>query len=197
MARTVDPAKHLARRLSIIDAALTRFAADGYDRTTTAAICRDAGIGSGTFFHYFPTKLSVLLAILDLGTSEVEEWFAAQEGRADPLAVVHDFVTHAAREATDPRVPGFIRAVGALLGTTEVAAALMRDEATQVRGLEVWVAAAQHAGQVRRDLPPGRLAQWIFVLLDGYLARLAADGFRAEEEQEVLVDTVARLLAAR
>ena len=45
MARTVDPAKHEARRLQIIDAALTWFATDGYERATTAAICRTAGIG--------------------------------------------------------------------------------------------------------------------------------------------------------
>ena len=64
MARTVDPERHLARRLVIIDAALTCFAATGYAGTSTAAICREAGIGSGTFFHYFPTKQSLLLAIL-------------------------------------------------------------------------------------------------------------------------------------
>lgn len=62
--RTVDPARHAARRLGIIDAALTRFAADGYEATTTASICAEAGIGSGTFFHYFPTKADVLLGIL-------------------------------------------------------------------------------------------------------------------------------------
>ena len=70
MARTVDPERHLARRLVIIDAALTCFAASGYAGTSTAAICREAGIGSGTFFHYFPTKQSLLLAILALGTEE-------------------------------------------------------------------------------------------------------------------------------
>ena len=48
MARTVDPERHEARRLVIIDAALTVFAERGYDGATTAEICRRAGIGSGT-----------------------------------------------------------------------------------------------------------------------------------------------------
>ena len=42
MARTVDPVRYEARRLAIIDAALTCFARDGYDRATTAAICAQA-----------------------------------------------------------------------------------------------------------------------------------------------------------
>ena len=86
MARTVDPVRHEARRLAIIDAALTCFAADGFDRTTTATICRTAGIGSGTFFHYFPTKLGVLLAIIELGTSDTAAWFEASGDAPSPSA---------------------------------------------------------------------------------------------------------------
>lgn len=47
----------------ILDAALTRFAIDGFDRATTAAICREARISSGTFIHYFPTTGNTLLAV--------------------------------------------------------------------------------------------------------------------------------------
>ncbi|MCC6831847.1 MAG: TetR/AcrR family transcriptional regulator [Thermoleophilia bacterium] len=195
MARTVDPERHEARRLVIIDAALTRFAADGYHGATTAAICREAGIGSGTFFHYFPTKLDLLLAILELGTGEVEEWFAAQEGRADAARVVAEFVERTAREATDPRMPGFVRAVGAVVAEPRVAAALERDERVQAHGLCGWIEAARRAGEVRTDLPAERLSQWVMVVLDGYLARLAADGLDAAAEREQLGDTVARLLA--
>src|SRR3954454_19686828 len=110
--------------MAIIDAALTRFAEDGFDRATTAAICRTAGIGSGTFFHYFPTKLDVLLAILELGTAETVAWFAAQRGRSDPGGVLADYVVHTATEFTDPRLAGFVRAVGAVMNDEQVAAAL-------------------------------------------------------------------------
>ena len=104
MARTVDPERHLARRLVIIDAALTCFAATGYAGTSTAAICREAGIGSGTFFHYFPTKQSLLLAILALGTEETRAWFDARADDADALAVVEAYVDHTAEEMSEPRL---------------------------------------------------------------------------------------------
>ncbi len=149
MARTFDPLRHQARRMVIIDAALTCFAAEGFHRTTTAAICRTAGIGSGTFFHYFPTKLSVLLGVLDVGTAESAAWFAAQAGRTDPARVIEDYVAHVADECADPRVAGFVRAVTAVLTEPDVVMALARDEAVVREGLLPWIRAAQEARQVR------------------------------------------------
>lgn len=196
MARTLDPARHQARRMAIIDAALTCFAAEGFDRTTTAAICRTAGIGSGTFFHYFPTKLSALLAILELGTAESAGWFAAQAGRTDASRVIEDYVAHAVAEFTDPRVAGFVRAVGAVLAEAEVLAALAKDEAVVHQGLLPWVRAAQEAGEVRTDIAPSRLCAWIGVVLNGFLDRMTTDGaFTATTERHMLADTVRRLLA--
>ncbi|GAB6903869.1 TetR/AcrR family transcriptional regulator [Kineosporia succinea] len=195
MARTVDPARHQARRLQIIDAALTRFAQDGYDRATTTSICRTAGIGSGTFFHYFPTKRAVLLAVLDLGTAETAQWFEAQAGRADALQVVTDFAAHHADDCTDPRVAGFVQAVGAVMTEHDVAAALARDEDVLHLGLLPWVRAAAEAGEARRDRAPEQLTAWVTVLLNGYLDRLAGQrAFDARAEKDMLLDTVRRLL---
>ncbi|WP_202925778.1 TetR/AcrR family transcriptional regulator [Goekera deserti] len=195
MARTIDPVRYAARRLAIVDAALTRFAEDGFDRATTAAICRTAGIGSGTFFHYFPAKLDVLLAILELSTAETVAWFAAQQHRTD-AAVLDDYVIHAAAGYADPRVAGFVKAVGAVMNDEQVAAALARDEAAVADGLLPWVQAAQSTGQVRVDVPAARLCAWVLVVLDGFLGRLATDtGFLAAAEQDMLLDTVRRVLA--
>ncbi len=197
MARTVDPARYERRRLAIVEAALTCFADHGFERTGTAAICRAAGIGSGTFFHYFPTKLDVLLAVLRLGTAGTEEWFAAQSqaGRADAAAVVDEFVTHTVAECADPRMPGFVKAVGALVAEPDVAAALARDTAATHGGLLPWIKAAQAAGDVRVDVSADRLCTWVLVVLDGFLSRLAEDeAFEARAEQGMLVDAVRRLL---
>ncbi|GLY30404.1 TetR/AcrR family transcriptional regulator [Kineosporia sp. NBRC 101731] len=197
MARTIDPARHQARRLQIIDAALTRFAHDGFDRATITAICRTAGIGSGTFFHYFPTKQAVLLAVLDLGATETSEWFDRQRDRADPLQVIVDYVAYQAAALNDPRVAGFTRAVGAVMGDEEVADALAREEAVVQRGLLPWIRATAERGEVRQDQPPERLAVWLALLLDGYVGRICASAqFDPDAEKEMLLDTVGRLLGA-
>lgn len=196
MARTIDPARHEARRLVIIDAALTVFAERGYDGATTAEICRRAGIGSGTFFHYFPTKLAVLLAILELGTREMGEQAEAYAGRTDPLGVLLDIVERGADDAAEPRMPGFVRAVAGVMHVPEVATALDEDTRAQRDLILPWVEQAQRAGEIRTDLTPGRVTSWLYLLTDGFLGRIAAEeNFTAQGEKATLVETARRFLA--
>jgi len=54
-----------ARREQILKTALKLFAAQGFDATSTRQIAREAGIAEGLIFHYFPTKASLLTAILE------------------------------------------------------------------------------------------------------------------------------------
>lgn len=195
MARTVDPARHEARTLVIIDAALTVFAERGYDGATTAAICRQAGIGSGTFFHYFPTKLDLLLAILTLGIQEVREAGAVFAGRTDPLGVLLDIVRQGADDAADPRMPGFVRAVGGVMHQPDVAAKLAEDAQAQRDLLRPWVEKAQRAGEIRTDLTSDQITSWLYLLTDGFLGRIAdEENFTAEGEKATLVDTARRFL---
>lgn len=196
MARTVDPARHEARRLVIIDAALTVFAAQGYDGATTAAICRQAGIGSGTFFHYFPTKLDLLLAILTLGTQETRAAAATYAGRTDPLGVLLDIVRQGADDAAEPRMPGFVRAVGGVMHQPDVAARLAQDTQAQRDLLLPWVEKAQVAGEIRTDLTPDRITSWLYLLTDGFLGQVSEKGgFTAEAEKSTLIETAHRFLA--
>ncbi len=195
MARTVDPRRHAERRLLIVDAALTCFARLGYHGATTAEICREAGIGSGTFFHYFPTKADVLLAILDLGTRETRAWFAAQEGRDDAAGVLRDVAAWQVDELADPRIAGFVRAVASVMNEPEVARALADDAAALADGLTVWVARAQRVGDVRADQPARTLATWMLLVLDGFIGRIADQpGFTALGEAPMLADALERLL---
>ena len=62
--RTVDPVRHAARRAAIQEAAALVFAEKGYTGATTAEICRAAGIGSGTLFHYFGDKRSIMISFI-------------------------------------------------------------------------------------------------------------------------------------
>lgn len=195
MPRPVDPERHRARRLQIIDAGLTAFAAHGYARATTALICRTAGIGSGTFFHYFPTKNDLLVAIIELGTTETHAFFTAQEGRADARQVLLDYVRHAAAELEDERAAGFVNAVTGQITDPAVTAALAADDRTVRVGLHTWVERAQRAGSVRTDLPADRLVDWIVLLLDGFASQVAQrPGFEATRELPMLLEQARRLL---
>ena len=54
-----------ARREQILATALELFASQGFDATSTKQIAKEAGIAEGLIFHYFPTKASLLAAILE------------------------------------------------------------------------------------------------------------------------------------
>ncbi|WP_402372790.1 TetR/AcrR family transcriptional regulator [Isoptericola rhizosphaerae] len=195
MARPVDPERRAARRLQIVDAGLTVFAERGYDGATTARICRRAGIGSGTFFHYFATKADLLLAILELGTAETRERAAGLEGRTDPLGVLLELVASTADDAADARIPGFVRAVTGVMHVPRIAEALAADDAAQREVLLVWVERGQARGEVRTDLTAARLVSWLVLLTGGFLERVAVDeAFTAEGERELLVATVRSFL---
>ncbi|UFU03595.1 TetR/AcrR family transcriptional regulator [Ruania suaedae] len=196
MARTVDPQRHEARRLQIIDAALTVITARGYDRATTAAICREARIGSGTFFHYFPTKVEVLLAILELGTDDVSRLRDAVARIEDPMAAVLRIVDQLIEDASDPRLAGFVRAVAAVMTQERVAAALEADERAQRELLGECLQRGQGAGRIRTDLSIERLVSWVRLLMDGFLEQIATDpAFTAAREGPMLREMVRGVLA--
>ncbi|QIS20971.1 TetR/AcrR family transcriptional regulator [Nocardia terpenica] len=195
MARTVDEKRHQQRRLQIIDAALTRFAADGFDGTTTAAICRTAGIGSGTFFHYFPTKSDVLLAVLELGSRETSEFFDAHADIENAAEVLMHYIDHEADNLCDPRAAGFIRAVGAALHHDQIAVAVAAHQQQILDNLTIWVRRARRQGAIRTDLSAQRTARWLMALIDGFASQLAeGPNFDVRRERRILRDTIRRFL---
>ncbi|GAB3351661.1 TetR/AcrR family transcriptional regulator [Amycolatopsis echigonensis] len=73
-----------AKRRVILDAAAGCFARDGFEKTSTADICRAAGISSGSLFHYFPSKRAVFVGIFEADNADNEELLATAVEMADP-----------------------------------------------------------------------------------------------------------------
>jgi len=54
-----------ASRIAILDAAETLFAKNGFDATPTREIAKKANVTTGLVFYYFPTKKSLLKALIE------------------------------------------------------------------------------------------------------------------------------------
>jgi AcrR family transcriptional regulator len=51
-------------RSRILDAAVRRFAIAGYDAASVDDICAEAGVSKGAFYHHYPTKQAIFLALM-------------------------------------------------------------------------------------------------------------------------------------
>ncbi|GAA4537953.1 TetR/AcrR family transcriptional regulator [Amycolatopsis samaneae] len=194
--RKVDPAKHAAKRRAILDAAAGCFAEKGFEKTTTAHICRVAGISSGSLFHYFPTKRAVFVAIFADEGEQTAEYLAEAVKAPDPLTALFDVVDHFAAGVAEPAVVRLLLEVAAQTARDEEFAALIRHNETVLRdGIEVLVRRAAGAGLIDASIPPRGAANWITVLIDALLGRANFDPeFDVVAERDMLRLILTRFL---
>ena len=174
--RTVDPAKHAAKRQAILDAAVGCFAEKGFERTTTADLCRAAGISSGSLFHYFPTKRAVFSAIFEEDARNTAAQLAEAATAADPWTSLLDVVTE---QAGLVAIPGVVRlvleAAAQAARDDEFAALIQRNEEALRDGLTVLVARAVEAGRIDPGVPARAAGSWVAALIDALISRASLD----------------------
>lgn len=150
--RTVDPAKHRARRQHIVDAAAQLFATKGFERTTTAEICRAAGMSAGNLFHYFANKRAIFLAVFEDEDSVKTERLAAAETAEDPWNALLEVVDLLAAPALEPLAPHLVmEAMVQAYRDPEIEEALSRNTADEQKTVAVLLgrSAAKPAGSTR------------------------------------------------
>jgi AcrR family transcriptional regulator len=91
-------------RKCILSTAADLFSIHGYDATGVAEICRAAGVSKGAFYHHFPSKHSVFLALLNDWLDGIENSLSTlpQEEATVPRSLVRmaglmDFIFESAR----------------------------------------------------------------------------------------------------
>jgi AcrR family transcriptional regulator len=71
-------------RMHILKAAREQFSRAGYDAASVDAICARAKISKGAFYHHFPSKSAVFMALLEDWLGELESGFnKLQQSSAD------------------------------------------------------------------------------------------------------------------
>jgi AcrR family transcriptional regulator len=94
-------------RRVILEAALEEFGQKGFSEATTAAIAVRAGVSKGLVFNYFPTKESLLQALLKKTLSEVLDFWDARPWDAPPHEQLEEWINLALDQVA--RRPGFYR----------------------------------------------------------------------------------------
>jgi AcrR family transcriptional regulator len=93
----------------ILEAALIQFSSSGYDAASVDDICAEAGVSKGAFYHHFPSKQAVFLALL-------EDWLKTVDASLEAArkSTVPETLTNMARmlpvifSQADGRLPMFL-----------------------------------------------------------------------------------------
>jgi len=192
--RTVDPVRHAARRTAIQEAAAAVFAERGYTGATTAEICRAAGVGSGTLFHYFGDKRSIMVSLFADDMALKAEVIDSLD-EADAPAEIWRLLDHLCRDAGDPGAPGLVVAMLQLAASDEDFSELLALSDERVRGAFArLLRRAAAAGAIDAGLDPDRAARWLVGLVDTLYLMCGDDGFDADAEVAELKRIAARYL---
>ena len=108
----------------ILRSASQLFAKNGYSATGVAAICKKANISKGAFYHHFPSKQDVFLALLENWLTRLETGFKLhrQQSKDIPQAIMR-----------------MAESVGYLVQDTDVQLSLILEFWTQaIRDPEIW-----------------------------------------------------------
>ncbi|MFA1550353.1 TetR/AcrR family transcriptional regulator [Actinomadura chokoriensis] len=172
----------LRNRAKVLAAAEEVFAVQGTS-SSTEEVARKAGVGIGTVFRHFPTKESLLEAVLVALLERLAAEAAELRSSADPGAAFFGFFSRVVSQAATKQ------AITEALAEAGIDARETTGGAGSglTAALGVLLERAQEAGEVRADVGPGE----IMALLAGMsyaaaragaredLLRIAFDGLRS------------------
>jgi AcrR family transcriptional regulator len=174
----------------IKQAARKLFVERGYHATRPQDIAREAGLGHGTFYLYFPDKRACFLAFVEEARAELDTYVRAQVPEnvslesliATTLDAIYDYAE---------RHPG-------VLGAAMTDEAVIDAEGAQATPLlQRWgaewaetVRGMAHGGRAAADYDAGVVGQAIV----GAIHQAATEGFRAGRDRKTVVQNLSRFL---
>ena len=165
--RPTETARGRTQRDRVLRAAMDIFSTVGYRGASLDAVAAEVGMTRQGLLHYFPSKVQLLLGVLELRHAEnkawMEEMFEGSHDLADALLTLvrHNqarpelvrLFTVLAAESVNADHPGHDRFV---------------DRYRSVRtGMGEQIATQQAAGTIIDTIPPGELAVLLIAAMDG------------------------------
>ncbi len=103
--------RSLETRTRILNAALDCFAQTGYEASSVAEICQAAGVSKGAFYHHFPSKQALFLALLESWLETIDSMMEINRrtapSSAQALRQMSELMTHVFAQAGG-RLPMFL-----------------------------------------------------------------------------------------
>lgn len=155
------------RREAILRAAMARFAHDGFQNASFAAIARDAGLTLPGLIHHYPTKVDLLVALLawrDAETDQVQDIHIASWKQY--LQGLVEVVRRNMRMVEVIRVFAVLNTESLTRNHPAEAWFVERTASLRKRFASV-IAHAVEAGEIRADVCGEAIAAELIALMDG------------------------------
>ncbi|MGQ5717936.1 TetR/AcrR family transcriptional regulator [Pseudochrobactrum asaccharolyticum] len=183
-----DPEKHQAKKQMILDAAKLCFAEQGFHQTSTAQICTAAQISTGSLFHYFPSKKSIIAALVEEDRQQTQELVATLREQDDLVAALNVFFDVVLDVAGDSILSALALEIAAEAGRDAEIGALYRlNDKVMREELEYLISLGIERRQIAGVFPAGTAVHCLMIIVDGIFNRVALDpAFKPHEHQSAL-----------
>ncbi|MYY05812.1 TetR/AcrR family transcriptional regulator [Streptomyces sp. ATexAB-D23] len=160
-------AKGRAKREEILDQAMAMFGEAGYRGASLRVIANRCGISHPGLLHHFPTKESLLLAVLEHRDAVDGEWLEA--GRPTGVDRLRRLVDLAALNAQRRGIVELFCVLSAEATSADhpAHAYFVERYRTSVLTTRVSYTEARDKGVLREGITPGEAAQQLIALMDG------------------------------
>ncbi|MCF7647003.1 TetR/AcrR family transcriptional regulator [Bacillus subtilis] len=183
--RVTDPEKHQAKKQMILEAAKICFAEQGFHQTSTAQICTAAQISTGSLFHYFPSKKSIIAAIVEEDRQQTQELVATLREQDDLYAALNVFFDVVLDVAADRILSALALEIAAEAGRdAEIGALYQLSDKVMRQELEYLVSLGVERGQIGKQFSASAAVHCLMIIVDGIFNRVAIDPeFKPQEHK--------------
>jgi AcrR family transcriptional regulator len=188
---TIKPSKTQNRRAELLKVARQVFAEKGFETTTVSEIVSRAGVAQGTFYLYFPSKISVVKTLADELQNKIEQALHVSYAEAATVVEMIDRSVEAAF-----RIMGEYRDVLALTRTSgrspNAEEANSRIFAPYHALIAEVIHRAQSAGEINATINPEVTA--IFIVGTIYYAAEQCYVYHSSISPEIYITEAARFI---
>lgn len=170
-------AKQKEKMRHILNAAVVCFAKKGFHSTTTAEICREAGMSPGHVFHYFSSKNEMIEAIAEHDREVFADIFAENEDVDNVvdsiIAIIRAVVRYITTYHEFARLCIEINAEATR--NPEVMCIFLENKKINKQMIVNLLRMGVQKNEIAKDLDPLIIADWLFILTNGVLCYSITD----------------------
>ncbi|PHM65863.1 hypothetical protein Xsto_01600 [Xenorhabdus stockiae] len=164
--------KQREKRKHILDAAISCFIEKGFHATSTAEICKTAGMSPGNLFHYYPTKNAIIEAIAEEDSHDYDEILAACYDENSVTVTIEKLLAKLVELYNEPGYARLSIEIIAEASRNPAINKIFTENEKKVREhLTRLISKGIENGEIDKQINAEQAASWLMITVDGSIGR--------------------------